>query len=1009
MKIIRHPFLYKDPVGFVKDWIWAQWKKTGGSKLVFLFPTQAIMEFWEEQLLPVLGSWGGARFLLVDGLVREIINETRPGIIDFPPGSGSLFLRLFTEELIALEKIKYLSAAIPSPSLYSSMREELLLLKRAGIDPVAFANLAADGSQALKDLSFLYEGYQQFMEEHKLADAEEKIRLATIDVVKSSWLRTIEHLYVLGFTDFTAQQEDLLRKISKTTRVTIVFDHSIADRKGLFPPALKGGGVRDELVIPSKVRKTPTLLGYLQTTLWTEKPALAPPGVDSSIRLIKAKGGWRREIAYLAQEIKRVLTIDPNLSPDQIGVVTPYPLGTVYQIFAAQALPVTTRINQPLIEQPAARALLQPFQVVLTDFSWLEMIKYLRWGGISTKKELYAMVPPSTLEGWKGELANTFLAHEEAGHKVNGLLELLTKIASEGTLQEYLEVCLQWVTHPLLLTGFLPNSLTPEPYLKERFFQTSLLGKIKGLIENTRDSIFGFSRKKMSLKDFYLILEFLLGMETVQQPTSWENGIRLLSPQDARGISFKHTFFAGLNEGVFPRIKPEGWLLREEEIKHWPVEGLLPKNVDQLSMERLLFYYVINTPQEKLILSYCETDQEGQPLNPSSFLEDLVTLLPTLKEELQVASYKGFFLKQPATKKDLKREIADKIALERERRTGKLLTTGVMGEKEQKILTSSFTREPMSVSALEEYAACPFAFFCRRWLQLETLLEPEVLPNRLEEGSIYHQVLKEFFSGHRGEVLRRSLLGKYLEEIRALALKHYPEAHESAPILHRNFLELGRENFILRLEKVIKEEVEWAEKTDGRFTARYLELGFGGIKKEADQESTEWPLVLTEETTTRTTLPLHLWGKIDRVDTDTNGRFIIYDYKSGNPPLFKQIQEGKLLQLPLYLLAVIRLILPTREPVGAAYYSLNKTNRLRGIWRQVALDFGIKIRGALDDGAWEDLIANSTRQALQYYRGILRGDFPFCSQEQCSSYCEFRTICRRTIWGKEAKVENEAE
>lgn len=993
--------LYKEPKSSFEYWIGEKWK-TLGKSMVFLFPTQTLLEFWEEQLLSILGSWGGARFLLFDGLVREIIDETRPESTDLSLGTGSLILRMIAEELTTQGRIRYLSQAIDSPGLYPSILEELSLLKRGGINPQLFTKLVADDYQALKDLSLLYDAYQNFIEQHSLVDTEERIKLAIMDVTKSAGIRNIEHLLVLGFTDFTLQQELLLQKISKLLTVTIIFDHSASDRKGVFFPRLKRGKAEEEIIIPIKQKKNRSLLDYLQSMLWIEKPALPPLNHDSSISLIKVKGGWRREILSIAQEIKNLLQINPSLSPDQIGVINLYSshLEEIYQIFKAFELPLATQIIKPLQGQPIARALLQPFKTVLANFSWREMIQFLRWGGIGTEKELYLIVPTPNLAGWKGELERVFSSKDQTLLKAKELLTILEKIPQEGKIKEYLEVCWRWIKHPLFLQSFLPQSDLSEPYLQERYFQTSLLGKIQGAIKEIEDSIFNFAEKEISLEEFLLILESVLGREKVQHPTSWENGIRLLTPENARGISFKITFFSGLNEGVFPRIKPEGWLIREKDVNQWTVDGFsLPRNIDQLAIERLLFYYVLNTPRERLILSYCQTDTEGQSLNPSSFLEDLLILIPSLKSRATETGKEAFFPRPSEKKLDLKKEIKEKIALELIRGKGNSEVSGVLGKKEQEILEKKFSTHPVSVSVLEEYASCPFSFFCRRILKIETLEEPEILPTRLEEGSIYHVVLKEFFHNYRGKVLRSVCLERYLNEIRELVTDYYPVVDDSAPLLYRNFISLGREHLISQLEKMIKEEVEWVEKTDGRFTPQFLELGFGGVRKDADPNSIQHPLLVGEKVYGGKKFPLSIWGKIDRVDTDENGRFIIYDYKSGNPPPLKQINAGQLLQLPIYLLAVNRLFLPKGEPVGAAYYSLNKTNRLRGLWRKEALDFGIMIRGALDQDEWDEIITNSIEQAFNYYFGILQGDFSFCPQDQCPAYCEYRRICRRALWG----------
>ena len=71
------------------------------------------------------------------------------------------------------------------------------------------------------------------------------------------------------------------------------------------------------------------------------------------------------------------------------------------------------------------------------------------------------------------------------------------------------------------------------------------------------------------------------------------------------------------------------------------------------------------------------------------------------------------------------------------------------------------------------------------------------------------------------------------------------------------------------MEKVLREEVAWAGK-NRRVLYRQimLELGFHGIKQEADPASIAQPLVLTAGESQSEIPPLRLWGKIDRVDID---------------------------------------------------------------------------------------------------------------------------------------------
>lgn len=999
LEIIRHPDLYQNPVGVVRELIGAEWPQAGGGKPVLIFPTQTLLEYWEEQLLPTFGSWGGVRFVLFDGLVRDLLQETRPDLSDLTPGNSVLLLRMIITELAQQGRIPYLAQAFPATGFFAALRQEINLLQRAGLEPASFRALVRGANQPLEELATVFERYQQQMNQLHLADGEEKLRLAVAECANATNWRNWRQLLVIGFTDFTPQQEALLHKLSDLVKVTVVFDHSVSGQQNLALPSLRCREKGKELVYsrPGKAAtaETPRTLTYLQQNLWANLPPPSPPGPDGSIELLKVKGGNRHELAAVAVTLKRLLAADPTLTPDEIAVISPYPMDEAYQIFTLLGLPVTAQIRGSLAQEPAAKALLQPFRVLLSAFEWGEMVKYLRWGGIQPQEDLYRAEPPTTLADWRATLTQLYATEEEKADQCNALLDFLAEIPSQGTYGQFFQLCLDWLDQPLLWLNFLPSTKAATPLLQARYLQTSFLGKLRGLVQKTLNIVAPFADLVIGLPDFYLTLESFLAQEFTAQPTSWANGIRLITPTEARGLSFRISCVIGLNEGVVPRLTLTGWLLREGTIDQAPIAEILPSNREQLLRERLLFFYGLQTARERLILSCCQTNEEGEEVNPSSFWDDLVHLLPADQQIIEVES--GNLLDPLRTVKTagLEEEIKQKVQAELARIEGGRARNGHLGPEEARILRTKLSAKPFSISALEEYNTCPFQYFCRRWLQIEPLGEPEIIPSRLTEGSIAHFVLKEFFRRHRGKVLRRDALDTYTEEIRALVQQYYPVTATTKSVLHHNLLVLGRENLISILTKAIKEEVEWGEKTDGRFTPRYFELGFGGIKQDADANSTPQPLVLAAENSPSDQVPLKLWGKIDRVDTDRTGNFIVYDYKTGNSPTQAEIISGKRLQLPLYLLAVSHLFLPEGKPMGAAYYSLRQTNRQRGIWRQEAQAIGVKSRSVLPDEAWEETIENAVTVALQAYHSILQGAFPFCPPKQCPNYCDFRSICRQ--------------
>ncbi|NLY91398.1 MAG: hypothetical protein GX081_07295 [Firmicutes bacterium] len=1022
LQIIRDPDLYRNPVGFMENYAGDEWREAGGKKPVFLFPTQTLLEYWEEQLLPAFGSWGGARFLLIDALVRDILEETRTGLAELTSGGSVLLLRLVADALARKGKTPYLAQASPTPGFYEALRREILLLKRAALEPSAFLNLVQSASPPLQELALVYAEYQQTLKRQHLADTEEKLRLATMEIVNASCWQKIGHLWVIGFTDFTPQQENFFHQISQLVKVTIVFDHSGAGRQGLPLPTWRRGALKEEVagLHPPKKTETRTTLAYLQGALWAKEPAPAPVRADASIKLSTVKGGYRWELAALARTLQRLLAADPGLTPDQIGVVTPYPLDQVYQILSAAGLPLSAQMSTPLLEEPSAQALLQPFRVILSDFEWGEMTKFLRWGGLILEPQLYQLEPAASLPEWQAKLTNLYAADEEKKKLCQTLVDFLTQIPAQGSYAQYFQLGLAWLNQPYLLRNFLPQPKAAEPALHARFFQTSLLGRLRILLQKNLTLTAALAPQEVKLEDFYFTLEAILARELCPRPTSWVNGIRLLTPAEARGVNFRITCIVGLNEGLFPHLTAERWLLREETTQNWPLANVFPTNLQQLSRERLLFYYMIKTAREKLILSCCRTDEEGRPVNPCSFWHDVERLLPpgcVSQEEPEGQRMQLLLPPKPPvginTKKtrhsweEIRNEISQKIQAEEVRRRAGRSRNGFLGPGEAQLIQAKLGEAPISISALEEYATCPFAYFCRRWLRLKPLTVPEPVPSRLEEGSIAHGILNQFFKRHRGKVLSRNHFHEYANEIAALVERLYPAAPASPNQVQQNLLALGRENLTAILTRVIKEEISWQEQTGGRFTPRYLELGFGGMQKEADGASTPDPLTLETEDPSPDRPLLRLWGKIDRVDTASAGNFIVYDYKSGTPPTKTGIMKGKDLQLPLYLLAVSRLFLPAGHPVGASYYSLRQTHRLGGIWRQEALDFGVKVKGACTEEEWVKVLDNAVQSAVGLFDGIRRGHFPFAPPGECPSYCEFRTVCRQQIWGREGETHAE--
>src|SRR5262249_30067490 len=128
---------------------------------------------------------------------------------------------------------------------------------------------------------------------------------------------------------------------------------------------------------------------------------------------------------------------------------------------------------------------------------------------------------------------------------------------------------------------------------------------------------------------------------------------------------------------------------------------------------------------------------------------------------------------------------------------------------------------------------------------------------------------------------------------------------------------------------------------------------------------------------------VRLQGKIDRIDIveGSEGRgFRVIDYKSGHGPTANDVRQARLLQLPLYAMAVERIILAgdglTLHDVG--YWALRKEG-----YKAIAFEEWHQVQSVL-----ESYVAELVDR-------LRRGVFVVDSQvDGCEGFCDYRAICR---------------
>ena len=210
----------------------------------------------------------------------------------------------------------------------------------------------------------------------------------------------------------------------------------------------------------------------------------------------------------------------------------------------------------------------------------------------------------------------------------------------------------------------------------------------------------------------------------------------LAQPLDIRARRFRAVFVCGLQDGEFPRRpRPEPFLSDEDRRGLAMAAGLrLPFHEDVLDRERSLFYAAVSRPEDVLFLSWRSSDEEGDPLAPSAFLDDVRALFTDeLWEQrgTRLLADVTWAPRDAPTPHELRRAYA---AAEERPEPAPLTapaSTAVLG-----LLAA---RETEPARGLEAFAACG-----TRWL-IEQFLRPgrtEPDPEPMQRGSLAHGVLE---------------------------------------------------------------------------------------------------------------------------------------------------------------------------------------------------------------------------------------------------------------------------
>ena len=432
----------------------------------------------------------------------------------------------------------------------------------------------------------------------------------------------------------------------------------------------------------------------------------------------------------------------------------------------------------------------------------------------------------------------------------------------------------------------------------------------------------------ISLDEFWPCVKSLLRLTPLRPTDQRRNVVHVLSAHEARQWELPVVFVCGLVEGQFPRYQPADAFLPERVRRRLKEAGLrIRTGPDIDDEERFLFDSALSRATASLVMSYPKNDSRGEQNLPSLFLDAGQARTESRAVRMRI--------EQPAAATS-----AGPI------RSPDLIT--ILKEKHAE----------MRATALESYFQCPFQFFGRHTLKLESA--PMRAEKRLDfrlRGTIVHQVIKEWLEA-RGPI---------------------------EPIFERVFAAVTQKEFVV----------------PGYETELLREQLLGDLCCFAAAEP--WPADYQSQAEVPCRFELAegvmIRCRVDRLLTDAEGRSLVIDYKYSREVRDYVSNEDRL-QGPLYWLAAERGL--QLNVAGVYYCSLRDGIRYAG-WGEKPDWLKAKVEPFAP--VW---LTTAVERSVDAARTITGGRIsPEPSDIEKCRYCDFRDACRYA--GTEAAIVECAE
>ena len=813
----------------------------------------------------------------------------------------------------------------------------------------------------LQDLILIYEKFNNNIE-NKYIDETDLLTKLSENIEKTNLFKNAE-FYIDEFVGYTKQELEIIKKllnICKNVTITFCIDNlelnSSPDTDIFYPNKitlnkilkLLNNNEKIETVNLNKIyRFKNEELIYLENYLYNLKIKKYEKEIKN-INLFLSKNQYS-EIEYVAKNIINLIK-NNNYKFNEIGIITKNVntySSLIKAIFAKYEIPVFIDEKKDLNQNILIRYILSILEIIIKNYSYESVFNYLKINFSEfDEDDIFKLEKYCIKYGIKNNKFKKDFIYEINNEEINYLNELRKKIINpiinlekKINKKQNIKNIIKEI-YLFLINENIENKLKEKinKLNNENKFELAKELKISyEIIINIFDEITNiFYDEEMTLKDFYKIFQIGLKNSSLGKIPSNQDGVTVGDTERSRTHKVKAIFIIGLNDGIFPSVNKDEGFINDTDRSFLKDNGieLAKGTLENLYDDNFNIYKAFTTAEEKLFLSYCQSDTDGKSLRPSTLILKIKKIFPNLKEENDIIENKKYLINE----KELYEQFISKIFLNYDNKKINneiflLYKYFLENEKYKKILKNNLNyikklkipekikkeniqklygnKLKTSVSKLETFKSCPYEYFLQYSLKIKEKEELKI--KSLDTGSFMHEVINSFFE----EINDKKINIKEIDDEQTEKIIN--EIIEKKLENNKNYIFTATEKYKLlveRLKRIILKALKYII-----LGLKSSDFSIIGTEVEFDEKKGKYKPIKINLENGKT---VEIVGKIDRIDIakDENNKYIrIIDYKSSIKDIdYTNIYAGLQLQLITYLDAMCKI--EDFIPAGILYFNL---------------------------------------------------------------------------------------